>query len=464
MNQPLYQEGAQFQSLLTQTLEAALDYLNSLNNRPPATDFTPAALAPLPDEGAGAAGVLVAFLRRYGDQLPASNGPRFWGFVTGGTTPAALMADWLVSTYDLNLTSAANSDAPSLELEAGALLRQLLGLPPEFEATFVTGATMSNFAGLAMGREWAAQQAGSSAAKTGLRALPPMPVLSGAAHSSIYKALAMLGLGRDSLQPIALLSGREAVDPAALAQQLAALGGTPAIVVANAGTVNTVDFDNLQAIAALKADFPFWLHVDAAFGGFAACSPRYRSLLAGLALADSITVDAHKWLNVPYDAAVVLTRHRALQLAVFQNSAAYLGELSDPADFVHLAPENSRRLRSLPVWFTLMAYGRSGYQEIVERSCDLAQQLGALVAASEQFELLAPVRLNGVCFTLAADGPVSAAAVSAFLERLRRDGRVFLTPTTYQGVPAIRAAFSNWRTELADLAIAWQAMQDCAAI
>ena len=294
----------------------------------------------LPEDGLGAQATLTRFLDRFGAAWPTSNGPRFWGFVTGGTTPAALAGDWLASAYDLNLSSAANSAAPNVEYEAVQLVRELLGLPPEIHGTFVSGATLSNFAGLALGREWVARCYGASVAQDGLHAIPPFPVLSGEAHSSIYKALAMLGLGRASLRTVPRLpDNREAVDVAALRRELARLDGTPCVVVANAGTVNTVDFDDLTAIAELKRHYPFWLHVDGAFGAFAACSPRYRHLVAGLSSADSVTVDAHKWLNVPYDSALIFTRQRNLQLAVFRNSAAYLGELGEPPDFVHLAPE-----------------------------------------------------------------------------------------------------------------------------
>lgn len=464
MDTHLARDAAQLPLLLEQTLTAATAYLASIDARPPATALVVQDPPGLPDAGMGAAATLAHFLQRYGDAMPASNGPRFWGFVTGGATPAALMADWLVSAYDLNLSNAANSQAPNLEWEALSMLRALFGLPDPFGGAFVTGATMANFAGLAMGREWIARQHGKRIAQDGLQALPPFAVIGGAAHSSIFKALAMLGVGRNSYQTVSTLPGtREAVDIPALRAALAAQDGAPAIVVANAGTVNTVDFDDLHAIAALTREFPFWLHVDAAFGGFAACSPTFRHLMAGVEAADSLTIDAHKWLNVPYDAAMIFTPHRDLQVEVFQNSAAYLGQLTEPYDFVHLGPENSRRMRALPAWFTLLAYGRAGYQEIVERNCALARQLGTRIEQSGHFRLLAPVRLNVVCFTLeAADGaPIDGAQVADFLDRLRDDGRLLLTPTVFDGRPAIRAALSNWRTTAADLDIAWAALVDC---
>jgi glutamate/tyrosine decarboxylase-like PLP-dependent enzyme len=254
----------------------------------------------------------------------------------------------------------------------------------------------------------------------------------------------VLGLGRERIRRLPTLPGdREAVDVAALERELQAADG-PVIVVANAGTVNTVDFDDLRAIAALRERYDFWLHVDAAFGAFAALSPAHAPLVAGLDAADSVCVDLHKWLNVPYDAAVQFTRRRDLQVAVFHNESPYLGPPTGEPDFLHLTPETSRRLRALPAWFSLTAYGRAGYREIVERNVTLARRLGSGIDALPGLRLLAPVRLNVVCFTL-AENPTQE-RVDALARALAASGETFLTPTVYGGVPALRAAFSNWRT------------------
>ncbi|HNF95593.1 MAG TPA: pyridoxal-dependent decarboxylase, partial [Anaerolineales bacterium] len=431
-----------------------------IDQRPPATAYVQKQNLGLSLTGIGAEKTLDLFMERYGNHMPASNGPRFWGLVTGGTTPASLLGDWLTSVYDLNLSHAGNSPAPDIETEAISMLRELFGLPASFSGTFVTGATMSNFAGLAIAREWVGKHYGKSVSQEGLHAIPPVKILSCEAHASSFKALGMLGLGRNSLKFIPKLpENREAVNVVELRKALEGMNGEPCIIIANAGTVNTVDFDDIQAIVALKSEFKFWLHVDAAFGGFAACSPKFKHLLNGIEYADSITIDAHKWLNVPYDSAMIFTQHRDLQIAVFQNSGAYLGAIAEPVDFIHLSPENSRRMRALPAWFSLMAYGKEGYQDIVERNCAMAERLGEKISTSKEFRLLAPVRMNVVCFTLNSD--VDTEKIKSFLAKLRDDGRVFMTPTTYLGTPGIRAAFSNWRTEEKDIEIAWQAMLDC---
>jgi glutamate/tyrosine decarboxylase-like PLP-dependent enzyme len=464
MNKFLSEDRCQIEYLLNKVAIEANRFLSELDTLPAGT-ILPANIesTDLPDEGIGALKTLEFFKARYAAWISGSAGPRYFGFVTGGVTPAALAGDWLASLYDQNNNGSDETIAPQIELETIALLRHLFGLPDEFGGSFVTGATMSNFVGLAQGRQWIGHQQGVDCAESGLCGLEPITVFSGTPHSSVYKALSMLGMGRSALKTVPCLPDREAINMAMLEDQLKHQNGHPCIVVANAGTVNTVDFDDLRAIAELRRRYGFWMHVDAAFGGFAACSPKYRSLVQGMELADSITIDAHKWLNVPYDAGMQFTRHRELQAEIFQNSAAYLGEKIGNSNFIHLTPENSRRLRALPSWFSLIAYGKQGYAEIVERNCHLAQWLGKQLDASDIFQLLSPVRLNGVCFTFAMEeDKISVERVNKYLKILQQKGVVFLTPTVYKEIPAIRASITNWRTTQEDVELAWKAILQAA--
>jgi glutamate/tyrosine decarboxylase-like PLP-dependent enzyme len=455
MDPMLGEDLADLPGLLGATREYAVRVLSGLPGRPAAAEPEPYGPAPLPETGRGTAGALEWFAERWAPGFSGSAGPRYLGFVTGGATPAAIAGDWLTAAFDQNAASGGDSSAVDLERETIAWVRDLLGLGDRHHGAFVTGATMSNVTGLAIAREWLGEQRGISVGEAGVAALGPVDVLSGSPHSSIGKALSMTGIGRDRLRRVPLLDGREAVDVRRLAACLEELGGRPAIVVANLGTVDTVDFDDLRAIAELRHRYPFWLHADAAFGGFAALSPEHAHLVAGLDEADSVCVDLHKWLNVPYDAALQFTRRRDLQLAVFRNTAEYLGAPGDDPDFLHLTPENSRRLRALPAWFSLVAYGREGHREIVERSVNGARDLGDRIAGTETLRLLAPVRLNVVCFTLAEP---SRDRVAAFVRSVAESGEAVVTPTVYEGVPAVRAAFSNWRTGPADVARVFDAL------
>ncbi|MGR4879037.1 pyridoxal phosphate-dependent decarboxylase family protein [Streptomyces sp. LARHCF249] len=459
MDRTLAADLARLPDLLDATRRAAADALAALDARPvvPPAAKPDDAPEPLPEHGAGAEATLAAFRERWEPRLSASAGPRYLGFVTGGATPAALAGDWLTAAHDQNSNSALDGAGQDLERETVGWLRALFHLSDAHSGTFVSGATMSNTTGLAIAREWLGERLGVAPAEDGVAALGAVRVLSGAPHSSIAKALSVLGLGRGSLVTVPTLPGREAVDPAALDRALADTPG-PAVVVANAGTVNTVDFDDLRAVAALKERHDFWLHTDAAFGAFAALSPDHAHLAAGLDASDSLCVDLHKWLNVPYDSAVQFTRRPDLQARVFQNSAAYLGPLGDHPDLVHLTPENSHRLRALAAWFTLRAYGRQGHREIVERDIACARALGERLSGDPAFTLLAPVRLNVVCFTLAADP--TPARLTALREAAAAE--VFVTPTVYGGTPALRAAFSNWRTTQADVDRAAQALRTAA--
>ena len=443
---PKFQDDlAALPDLLTAARDAAERALTSLDTRPVTVGRPGDAPAPMPVDGVGAAEALRRFEEHWAPWFSGSAGPRYFGFVTGGATPASVVGDWLTSAYDQNVV-ARDTAAVDLERETVGWLAELLGIGPDLHGAFVTGATMSNFVGLAVAREWLGEQLGVSVNDDGVHALGPVPVFSAAPHSSVYKALSMLGIGRRQVRLVSTLPGREAVDVEQLA---AALDGRPAIVVANAGTVNSVDFDDLRAIAALKERFNLWLHVDGAFGAFAALSPRHSGLVDGIAEADSVCVDLHKWLNVPYDAAVQFTRRRDLQVRIFRNLGAYLPPPAGEPDFVHLTPESSRRLRALPAWFSLVAYGRAGHQEIVERTIALAARLGEWLTGEPRLRLLAPVRLNIVCCTFAEDP--TRERVQALVDAIARSGEALVTPTVYDGTPGFRVAFSNWRTTPSDV-------------
>lgn len=455
MDALLQEDSLKRAEILRHTLLIAEAFFASQKNLAPGLTVADLPGEPLPERGVGTLETLSFFQREYAHLLNNSAGPRYFGFVTGGSTPASVAADWLVSAFDQNACGSNDSVAPQIEHQTIGYLKELFGLADDYFGTFVTGATMSNFVGLALARQWIGEQHGVDVSDEGLGAFA-LRILSASPHSSIVKSLAMLGIGREALVKVDTMPDREAAD---IEKLEAALSGSsaPLVVVANAGTVNSGDFDDLGAIGRLKDKYRFWLHVDGAFGGFAACSEKFRHLTEGLNNADSITIDAHKWLNVPYDSAMQFTRHKALQLKVFQNSAVYLGDPAVRSDLFHYTPENSRRWRALPAWFTLRAYGRLGYKEIVERHCFLAKIFGDLIEKSEQFRLLSPVRLNIVCFTLNQPA-LSIELIQKFLHRVTEQGKVFFTPTLFKGTPAIRAAVSNWQTQLEDMEEAFAAM------
>lgn len=390
---------------------------------------TPEALppAPMPPDGAGLDRTFALLASEVAPYLSASPGPRYLGFVTGGVTPEALAADWLASAWDQNLSSRIGSIAADLEDRTVAAYAGIFGLEPVMHGQFVSGATMANLVGMATARQWAYRVHGE---------LPT--VFAGSAHSSILKAMAITGIGRNRHVSIATLPGRTCVDTAALRAALAQHRG-PAIVVASAGEVNTGDFDDLRGLADICAATGAWLHVDGAFGLFAAFDDDLRSLVAGVERADSVTVDLHKWLNVPYDNALAFTRRPDLQKEVFAASSAYLGDDPDP---LHYTPENSRRFRALPAWAVLAVRGRAGIGRWVAANC---RQARALARGLEGLglDVLNEVPLNIVAFALRGAG---TAARDAFLQRLNGTGEVFMTPTHLHGRPAIRAAFSNWAT------------------
>jgi glutamate/tyrosine decarboxylase-like PLP-dependent enzyme len=440
--------------------QAARDYLAGVDDRfvrsPDADEAALGYGGSLPEEGVGALAAVKELLDGAPEASVTSAGPRFFHWVIGGVTPAALAADWIASTLDQN---AAAWDASPLgtRLEELSLnwLKDLFGVPADWGGVLTTGATMANFTGLAAARRWWGLRHGVDVDDEGLAGLPRVPVFaSGHIHASAYKALALLGIGRKSVRTFTRdASGR--LDDAALERALRELNGAPAIIEASAGEVNSGDFDPIERMADLAAEYDAWLHVDGAFGLFAAVSPRTAHLVRGIERAHSVISDGHKWLNVPYDCGFAFVRDPTSLERTFRVAAAYLPEVNVARP--HLAargPESSRRSRGLAVWATLRAYGRTGYRELVERHLDLAQHLASKVDEAPDLERLAEVPLNIVCFRYRPPG-VPESGLDELNRRLGEDvladGRVYVGTTLYEGRVAFRPAIVNWRTREEDV-------------
>ena len=451
--------------LVEREAEAYLAAVDDARVRPPGE---PLISGDLPVEGSGSLKALAELIAISGDGATRSGGPRFFHFVMGGVTPAALGADWLTSTLDQVAFNWISSPlAARLEEVSLGWVKELFGLPREWSAVITTGATTANMVGLASARRWWGMQLGVDVDAEGLSGLPPVPVFaSGYLHASAIKALGMLGIGRRRPRVLARdAAGR--LDVPGLRSALAALQGRPAVVIATAGDVNTGDFDPLSEIAVLCREHNAWMHVDGAFGLFAALTPKAQHLTDGVALADSVAVDGHKWLNVPYDTGFAFVRDAALQGGAFAAIAAYLGtEAAARPVFGGLGPEMSRRARALPVWATLRAYGRTGYRAMVERHLALAQRVAHQVDEAPDLERLAEVPLNVICFRFRPSG-VPAEELDELNRKLGamvlEDGRVYFGATEYEGKVAFRPAIVNWRTGEEDVDLMVEVVRELGA-
>jgi glutamate/tyrosine decarboxylase-like PLP-dependent enzyme len=421
---------------------------------PRANDAAMSLPTTFPEEGDGALAAIDELVRS-SDGALRSSGPRFFHWVIGGDTPAALAADWLASTWDQNAASW-DSTPIGARCEEIAIdwLKELFGLPAAWGGVLTTGATMANFTGLAAARRWWAERHGVDLDARGFAGLPAVPVFSsGYIHPSATKALAMLGIGRDTVRRFARDDAGRA-DLAAMEAALRDLRGAPAIIVGNAGEVNAGDFDPLDAFADLAERYGAWLHVDGAFGLFARATPKAAHVANGVERAHSAISDGHKWLNVPYDCGFAFVREPRLLSEAFAIGAAYLPTAGEHPMFMAMGPESSRRARGIAVWATLRAYGRGGYRAMVERHLALAQRLAHRVDDSPDLERLAEVPLNIVCFRYrsrdARADELDALNLRIGAELLA-DGRVYVGTTRYRGMVAFRPAIVNWRTQEADV-------------
>ena len=406
------------------------------------------ALGELRDGPAPLDDVIAELVEAASPGLRASAGPRYFGFVTGGSLDAALVADVLATGWDQCAFNEALSPAAiAVEDVAGAWLKDILGLPSTTSVGFVTGAQGANTVGLAAARWSVLHRHGWDVGRDGLAGSPGVRVVVGAErHATIDRAVRLLGLGERSLEVVPALSDG-AMDAGALVELLGALEPGPTIVCAQAGNVNTGACDDLAAAGAAARAAGAWLHVDGAFGLWAAASPRTASLVDGVELADSWACDGHKWLNVPYDSGYAFCAHPDVHATALAYTADYLtgqvaGRELGGGDFV---PESSRRARGFATWAALRSLGRSGVAELVDGCCAVARRLAAGLDELDGVEVVNEVVLNQVLVR------VGDAELTDRLERaIQDDGTCWLGATTWRGERLLRVAVSNWSTTETD--------------
>jgi glutamate/tyrosine decarboxylase-like PLP-dependent enzyme len=444
-------------ALLADGARRGADYLETLDARPvfpreaDVLRLRDALDGEMPDEPAQDAEVL-AFLDTYGSPATvASAGGRYFGFVTGGTLPASLAAHVLASAWDQNSFSTISSPAAALFGDTSLRwLKGIFGLPAEAIGALVLGATAANFAGLAAARHAVLKRAGWNVEEQGLRGAPEVSLVVGAeAHGTIFKVLPLLGFGRAHIHRVPVDDqGRLRAD------RLPRIAG-PTIACIQAGNVNSGAFDPAREIVDWARGGNAWVHVDGAFGLWAAASPQRRALMDGFAGADSWATDAHKWLNVPYDCGIAFVRDPDALRASMSISGDYL--MIGSKDAIDLTSDGSRRARGFDVWAALKALGRSGLAELVDRNCNQAAWLADELRRSG-FEVLNDVVLNQVVVAFGDD-----ARTKATIERLQKSGDCWCGGTRWRGREAMRVSVSSWATSQADMEKTLQAIRGAAA-
>ena len=448
--------------LLEHTATLSRRYLEQVAHRPVTAQLSSAELGqllgvPLSAEGEPDLSVIDSLAHAGATGTMASTGPRYFGFVVGGNLPAALAADWLVSTWDQN--SGIYVLSPLVAVIEQITIRWLLeiaGLPATMSAGFTTGCQMASFTALAAARHRVLECAGWDVEADGLFGAPPIDVIiSDEAHYTIVMALRLLGLGGKRLRRIETDSqGRMRAD--ALRSALKS-GQGPCIVCAQAGNVNTGAFDPLQPITESARDRNAWLHVDGAFGLWAAASPELAALTQGIEHADSIATDGHKWLNVPYDCGIVFCADSAAHRAAMSLAAAYIVGSSGERDPHEFVPDESRRARAVPLYAALRSLGRNGLENLVERCCRHARRFAQGLRAAG-YEVLNDVVLNQVLVSFG-----DAEQTRCTVAEIQREGTCWCAGTVWQGRTAMRISVSNWRTTDEDVELSLQAMLRAAA-
>jgi glutamate/tyrosine decarboxylase-like PLP-dependent enzyme len=450
---------ADLRALFDRVATEAADFRESLDDRPvlASVDEMQARRlldVPLPDRPRDPAEVVEQLISTAGPGLMGTPGPRYFGFVVGGALPAASAADMLAVGWDQCAFNGHLSPAAAgAEAVAGGWLKELLGLPPGAGVGFVTGAQGANTVGLAAARHHLMREAGWDVERRGLNGAPRMRVLAGAErHATIDRSLRLLGLGSDALEAVPV-GPQGAIDTEALARSLAAAptgADHPTVVCLQAGNVNTGAVDDLRGATTVAQQHGAWVHVDGAFGLWAAASPSLRHLVDGVQLADSWGCDGHKWLNVPYDSGFAFCSRPEVQTAAMSYTAPYLTGSGAAAGAADYTAESSRRARGFAVWAALQELGRDGVADLVDRCCSHARHFAAALSDAG-LDVVNDVVLNQVLVGFGAPGPASDARADAVIDRIQRDGTCWMGGTTWRGRRLMRIAVSNHLTTRADV-------------
>ena len=440
-------------AVLRDAAERAISHLAGLDDRPVHASATLVELRdalrlPLPDGPVDAATVVAHLADAAGGGIVGTMSPRYFGFVIGGSHPAALAADWLVSAWDQNAGLYVGGPSVGVMEEVAAdWLTDLLGLPANTSVGFVTGCQMAHFTALAAARHQVLAEVGWDVEERGLTGAPRVRIVVGEhRHVTVDRALRYLGFGTANIEVVAA-DGAARMDADELDRLLGTGPAGPTIVCAQVGEVNTGAIDPVADISRVAHNHGAWVHVDGAFGLWAAASPTLRSLVVGLEEADSWATDAHKWLNVPYDSGLAFCAHPDAHRAAMAASAAYLErDEHSPREQMDWNPEFSRRARGVPIYAALRSLGRAGVADLVDGSCRHAQRFADRLGAEPDVTVLNDVVLNQVLVAFETGVPTEEV-----VRRVQADGTCWLSGTTWQGRPAMRISVCNWQTTSADV-------------
>ncbi|MFI4987090.1 MAG: pyridoxal phosphate-dependent decarboxylase family protein [Alphaproteobacteria bacterium] len=444
-------------AVLRRAQEHAVAFLDGLDKRPicataGADELRRRLGGPLPAQPSDVLTVIDELVRDVEGGILGSTGGRFFGWVIGGALPVALAADWLTATWDQNAASYACSPAEAvIEEVCGAWLKELLGLPATASFAFVTGCQMAHTTALAAARHKLLRTRGFDVERRGLSAAPALRVLATEnRHESILRSVRLLGIGSDAVE---LLPSDDAggMRLEALAAALARGRERPTVVCLQAGDLHSGAFDPFARVSALAREAAAWVHVDGAFGLWAATSGRYRHLLAGVELADSWATDGHKWLNLPFDSGFVFVADPDAHRAVFAQPTSYAAATAGVREEKDWNPEWSRRGRAVAAYAAIRALGRSGIAEIVERCCDFAARLVEGLAALPGVEVLARPRINQALVRFLDAGGDHDRRTDQVIARIQASGEAWFGGTTWRGMRAMRISVCNWRTGEGDI-------------